>query len=185
VTWFAAAALLAVAVAAGRKPGRSGPPRPSPAAGALVGAPVRWRSPYGMRHGRMHQGIDLGVPNGTPIYTPLAGQVIAADPNGVRSGYGATVVVRHADGTATLYSHLDRITVKVGQRLAPGAQVGTAGQSNSRATPMKTPAHLHFEVLLPPFRRAGSKYPVVNPQTPKRLNPRSWIQEKGIRESTK
>jgi len=185
VTWFAAAALLAVAVASGRSSRRSGPVRPTSSAGALVGAPVRWRSEYGMRYGRMHQGLDLGVPNGTPIYTPLAGEVIAADPDGVRSGYGATVVVRHADGTATLYAHLERIDVRVGQRLAPGAQVGTAGQTNSRTVPMKTPAHLHFEVLLPPFRRGGGKYPVVNPQTPKRLNPRSWIQEKGIRESTK
>ena len=184
MTWLAAAALIAVAVAVDRREKSPTGIRPNPFPGALVKGPVQWRSEYGMRYGRMHQGLDLGVPTGTPIYTPLAGEVIAADPNGVRSGYGAVVVVRHSDGTATLYSHLNRIDVKVGQRVSPGEQVGTAGQTNSRTTPMKTPAHLHFEVLLPPFRRGGGKFPVVNPNTPKRLNPRAWMQEKGIREST-
>lgn len=85
---------------------------------------------------------------GDPVYTIGHGLVTyASDPRGA---WGKVVIVRHAfrEPTTgqllccqTLYSHLDRIDVKVGQILKRGDQVGTIGTGNGRY-----PAHLHFEL---------------------------------------
>ena len=179
--WLAAGAVVLALLATSNRTAPD-PVRPQPYGGRLLPVRPTWRSKYGLRRGRMHQGLDLGAPTGTPVYAPLRGQVLAADADGVRSGYGATVVVRHADGIATLYSHLHSINVRPGQWVSPGDVLGTVGQSNSKATPMQTPPHLHFEVLVPPFTRTRTRNPVVNRNRPKRLNPTEWLQERGLRE---
>ncbi len=85
-----------------------------------------------------HSGVDYAAPTGTPVRSVLAGDIVFAGPKG---GYGNLVEVRHGDGRRTRYAHLDRIDVKVGQRLGRGDLLGTVGSTGQSTGP-----HLHFEV---------------------------------------
>ena len=108
--------------------------------------PVKARitSPFGPRRHpifgvrSMHSGIDLAAPRGTPIKASEGGLVIYS---GWYGGYGRVVILDHSKGYTTLYAHLDRIAVKVGQRIKQGKTVGYEG-----ATGYATGPHLHFEV---------------------------------------
>ncbi|WP_433555675.1 M23 family metallopeptidase [Pseudonocardia xinjiangensis] len=118
----------------------------------------RVTSGFGARWGSSHQGLDIAAPIGTPIRVPLAGTVIDSGP---ASGFGLWVRVRHADGTITVYGHINRSLVRVGQKVTAGqeiAEVGNRGQS--------TGPHLHIEVITP----GGTK-----------INPRPWLDQHGIR----
>lgn len=97
-------------------------------------------SPFGMRWGRMHEGIDIGAEMGTPIKAAAPGEVIESRPS---SGYGYIIVIYHGDGLATLYAHMYAQTVKVqkGQKVVQGQVIAAVG-SNGRSTG----PHLHFEV---------------------------------------
>lgn len=86
-------------------------------------------------------GIDLGAPNGTPIYAAAAGTVIVSRVGGWNGGYGNYVVIKHGNGTQTLYSHMSTDTVSVGETVTKGERIGTVGKTGSA-----TGYHLHFEV---------------------------------------
>jgi murein DD-endopeptidase MepM/ murein hydrolase activator NlpD len=95
-------------------------------------------SGFGMRHGAMHQGIDIAAPAGTTVHAADAGVVAFA---GRLNGYGNTVIIRHSDNYATVYGHNARILVSEGSAVARGqsiAEVGTSGRT--------TGPNLHFEV---------------------------------------
>ena len=95
-------------------------------------------SPFGMRWGRMHEGIDIGVPYGTPIHAAAAGTVIYA---GWMSGYGNLVVIDHGHGLATAYGHQSALAAGNGQAVSQGQVIGYVGCTGHRFGP-----HLHFEV---------------------------------------
>ena len=95
-------------------------------------------SGFGMRWGRMHEGIDITAGTGTPIWAAAAGAVIHA---GWLGGYGNLVVVDHGDGLATAYAHASAILVSVGQQVAQGETLSTVGSTGNSSGP-----HLHFEV---------------------------------------
>jgi murein DD-endopeptidase MepM/ murein hydrolase activator NlpD len=95
-------------------------------------------SGFGMRWGRLHEGIDIAASSGTPIWAAAAGTVIHA---GGLGGYGNLVVVDHGNGLATAYAHASAILVGVGQRVAQGETVSLAGSTGNSSGP-----HLHFEV---------------------------------------
>lgn len=97
-------------------------------------------SGFGYRWGALHAGVDLAGPVGTPIYAASDGVVIDAGPT---AGYGAWVKLRHADGTVTLYGHVNTWTVQIGQRVMAGDQIATIGNRGNSTGP-----HLHFEVLV-------------------------------------
>ena len=85
-----------------------------------------------------HNGVDLAVASGTPVHALKSGTVTFS---GWQSNYGKVVVVRHDDGTETLYAHNAKNLVIPGQQITKStqiAQVGTTGRS--------TGPHLHFEV---------------------------------------
>lgn len=86
---------------------------------------------------RAHTGVDYGAPTGTPVRTVGDGRVKYA---GVMGGYGNVVEVEHGGGDTTLYAHLSRIDVRVGQLVERGQTVGGVG-----ATGWATGPHLHFE----------------------------------------
>lgn len=86
-------------------------------------------------------GVDLGAPSGTPVYAAASGTVIVSRVGGWNGGYGNYVVIRHANGTQTLYSHLLKDTVSVGQTVSRGQAIGAVGRTGEA-----TGNHLHFEV---------------------------------------
>jgi murein DD-endopeptidase MepM/ murein hydrolase activator NlpD len=95
-------------------------------------------STFGMRWGRMHEGVDIGVPAGTPIAAAAGGTVIVA---GWEGGYGNLVVVDHGNGLSTAYGHQSRIAVSAGQVVGRGSILGYVG-----CTGHCFGDHLHFEV---------------------------------------
>ena len=95
-------------------------------------------SGFGMRWGRMHEGIDITASSGTPIRAAAAGAVIHA---GWLGGYGNLVVVDHGNGLATAYAHASAILVGVGQQVSQGETVSLVGSTGNSSGP-----HLHFEV---------------------------------------
>lgn len=86
----------------------------------------------------VNNGIDIRAARGTPVRAVEAGEVVYADFNG---GYGLMVIVDHDGGDYSLYAHLDRAAVSIGQRIAKGASIGTVGESGSLVGPK-----LHFEI---------------------------------------
>lgn len=115
------------------------PPSSAPSSSGFiwpVNGPVV--SPFGMRWGRMHTGIDIGVSYGTPIHAAAAGQVIYA---GWMDGYGNLVFIDHGRGISTGYAHQSSIAVSNGQSVAQGQVIGYVGCTGHCFGP-----HLHFEV---------------------------------------
>jgi murein DD-endopeptidase MepM/ murein hydrolase activator NlpD len=150
----------AVAAAPAAAP-QVGVPRLAPAAPAAAGGGVRIlsgpvTSGFGGRWGTVHQGLDIAAPIGTPIHVPMAGVVISSGP---ASGFGMWVRVQHGDGTITVYGHINRSFVQVGQRVATGqviAETGNRGQS--------TGPHLHIGVM----------------QNGVYVNPKPWLDARGF-----
>ncbi|ONM48360.1 M23 family metallopeptidase [Nocardia donostiensis] len=97
-------------------------------------------SGYGARWGVQHLGIDVAAPIGTPIYAVADGTVIDAGP---AAGFGMWVRLLHADGTITVYGHIDTATVSPGQEVLAGDQIATMGNRGFSTGP-----HVHFEVWL-------------------------------------
>ena len=95
-------------------------------------------SGFGMRWGRMHEGVDIGCAYGTPNRAAASGTVIYA---GWLGGYGNLVVVDHGNGLSTAYAHASSILVSVGQSVSQGQTVSLVGSTGNSSGP-----HLHFEV---------------------------------------
>ena len=97
---------------------------------------------------RFHYGMDFTAPTGTDVFATGNGIVKEIGRDG---GYGNIVVIDHGYGYETLYGHLLRSNVKVGQQVNRGDVLGFIGSSGASTAP-----HLHYEVM-----KNGQK---VNPQ---------------------
>lgn len=99
-------------------------------------------SGYGLRNGRLHEGIDISAPRGTWIYSPAPGIVREA---GWANGYGNYVVLEHGLGLYTRFAHLDTFAegLNVGSEYGFGVAIGQVGNSSTR----RVGVHLHYEVL--------------------------------------
>ena len=86
---------------------------------------------------RAHLGTDFAAPTGTPARTVGDGVVSFA---GVQGGYGNVVFIKHRNGHETVYAHLSKINVRVGQSIGQGQTIGLVG-----STGWSTGPHLHFE----------------------------------------
>jgi murein DD-endopeptidase MepM/ murein hydrolase activator NlpD len=92
-----------------------------------------------------HNGIDVAAPEGTPVTSIADGKVKEVLNN--TNGYGNSVVIEHADGVTSRYSHLkDTPTLKVGDEVKQGGAIGGVG--NTTATGASTGNHLDFEVTV-------------------------------------
>lgn len=113
-------------------------PTTAPTGGFIwpVSGPIT--SPFGMRWGTLHPGIDIGVPEGTAIHAAAAGKIIYC---GWESGYGNLVMIDHGGNLATLYGHQSRIAVSCGETVTQGQVIGYSG-----CTGFCTGPHVHFEV---------------------------------------
>ncbi|MBA2475225.1 MAG: peptidoglycan-binding protein [Actinobacteria bacterium] len=105
---------------------------------------------YGLEGNHLRPGVDLSAPYGTPFAAAGDGRVTWAGWS--RSGLGLLVAVQHDGGVQTLYGHLSRVDVKVGQRVVRGGLLGLVGWTGKASQP-----HLYLEV-----RVRGA---AVNPMT--------------------
>ncbi|MET9231185.1 M23 family metallopeptidase [Lentzea sp. NPDC003310] len=114
-------------------------------------------SGFGARWGTSHNGVDIANAIGTPIVAVMDGTVVEAGP---ASGFGLWVRVQHADGTITVYGHMNTIDVAQGAQVKAGQQIATIGNRGQSTGP-----HLHFEVWV-----AGGQ----------KVNPVGWLAERGV-----
>ncbi|HEY6509759.1 MAG TPA: peptidoglycan DD-metalloendopeptidase family protein, partial [Vicinamibacterales bacterium] len=125
----------------GRVDQATGAPAPQmagpPALVAAVSSGFGWRADPMTGATAFHRGIDVRAAYGDVVASAGGGRVVVAEPQG---GYGHTVVVDHGDGLRTRYAHLSAISVRVGDQVARGDQVGQAGR-----TGRATGTHVHFE----------------------------------------
>lgn len=131
----------------------------------LNALPLRWpvhgsvNSEFGVRQSpwsgspEQHDGLDIGRPAGTPVKAPAPGKVIAAR---VGRDYGNHVTLDHGNGVRSLYGHLRKFDVKVGQQVEKGQVIGLVGSTGRSTGP-----HLHYEIQV----------------DGKRVNPRRFLWE--------
>lgn len=92
------------------------------------------------RKTKFHEGVDIGSDGGRTIKASASGKVIFAE---YTSGYGRTIKISHGRGITTVYGHLSKYHVKVGQEVKKGDKIATMGTTGRSTGP-----HLHFEVHL-------------------------------------
>lgn len=125
----------AATVAVAKKPANT-----TSSAVAYFTRPVRGGTRTQGIHG--HNGVDIASYSGAPILAAASGEVIIARADGAwNGGYGNYVVIRHPNGTQTLYAHLKDVSTYAGDSVKQGEQIGTMGNTGK-----STGTHLHFEV---------------------------------------
>jgi murein DD-endopeptidase MepM/ murein hydrolase activator NlpD len=125
----------------GSAPLPAGPIQPGNGSGLIwpVDGPVV--SPFGMRWGRMHEGIDIAVPEGTPIRAAASGTVVLTQDEAESGGYGNFTCIDHGGGLSTCYAHQSAFAVSAGQSVSQGDVIGYSGCTGHCFGP-----HVHFEV---------------------------------------
>jgi murein DD-endopeptidase MepM/ murein hydrolase activator NlpD len=127
------------AVQNGSAPTTAGPVRPG--SGGLiwpVNGPIV--SPFGMRWGRLHAGVDIAVPAGTPIRAAQSGRVVLM---GWTGGYGNYTCIAHGGALSTCYAHQSRYGTSMGASVSQGQVIGYVG-----CTGHCFGDHLHFETRI-------------------------------------
>ena len=148
--------------------------RRSPVRGARLPLQGSRSFRFERRPGRRHQGVDLFAPRGTPVTAPAPGKVVRAHEDWAPgfSRYGSVVVLRtESPRRWHLFSHLDQVTVKKGQVVREGQQLGSVGSSagtkaNPKAQFRTSAPHLHWEVSPRPYPR---------PSQAPREDPLDWL----------
>lgn len=102
-------------------------------------ASIKLTSEFGMRGWRWHHGVDLDLNTGDPVFASFDGVVRIRRYE--RGGYGNFVVLRHSNGLETLYAHLSKHLVQVGDTVSAGQPIGLGGSTGRSTGP-----HLHYEV---------------------------------------
>ncbi|MBD3766843.1 MAG: peptidoglycan DD-metalloendopeptidase family protein [Gammaproteobacteria bacterium] len=97
-----------------------------------------WRTHPVTKKRSFHEGLDFSCDVGTPVQTTADGVVESAGWDG---GYGLKVVVNHGYGFKTVYAHLSKASVKRGEVVAKGDDIGLSGNTGLSSGP-----HLHYEV---------------------------------------
>lgn len=87
-----------------------------------------------------HHGIDIATAHGNPIYATADGTVIQVRTDKIG---GKTIKIRHMFGFVTIYCHLSKFLVKVGQEVKRGETIGLVGSTGKSIAP-----HVHYEVHL-------------------------------------
>lgn len=119
---------------------------------------------------KVHKGVDFGSDGSLVIRAAASGVVTRAK---VIGGYGNTITIVHilnGKKYETLYAHLESFSVKVGQNVKQGQQIGIKGNTGN-----STGVHLHFEIHIP-------SYEVGQPNA---VNPLNYVSETSITEVQK
>ncbi|MDO5092021.1 MAG: M23 family metallopeptidase [Propionibacteriaceae bacterium] len=127
-------------------------------AAPLGSGTYRLSAPFGATGSwaRYHTGQDFSAATGTPVYAVVSGTVVSGN---VGSWAGNYVAIRAADGSATLYAHLDSTDVQVGDQVSAGQKIGEVG-----STGRSSGSHLHFEYY-PSGVTPGDVYSATNPMS--------------------
>jgi len=88
-----------------------------------------------------YNGVDIAAPTGTPLIASAEGTVIIAKTSGYNGGYGLYVAIKHPNGTQTVYGHMSRVNVTVGEHVSQGEVIGAVGNTGRSTGP-----HVHFEI---------------------------------------
>ncbi len=88
-----------------------------------------------------YNAVDIAARKGTPLFASASGSVTVARNSGWNGGYGKYVVIKHPNGTQTLYAHQSKVIVKSGQYVVKGQVIGYVG-----TTGRSTGNHVHFEI---------------------------------------
>lgn len=87
-----------------------------------------------------HKGLDYSVPINTLVYPSLNGIVIKSD---YEPSYGNRILIDHGNGIKTLYAHLNRSLVKIGEYVTQDTPIAYSGNSGRSTAP-----HLHFSIFI-------------------------------------
>jgi murein DD-endopeptidase MepM/ murein hydrolase activator NlpD len=136
-----------------------------PVTTGYVSSGYKWRRLGGTTS--FHGAIDIAASRGTSIKAAAGGVVILARYYGLA---GRTVFIDHGGGMTTLYFHMDKILVSVGQTVITGDQIGTVGSTGRSTGP-----HLHFEVRLKNPSSANCSLPYLDPTSRGRVNPYCFL----------
>ncbi len=96
---------------------------------------------FGWRRKRLHEGVDLKAKRGTEVSSAGAGEVIYVGRK--MRGFGLMIVIDHGRTVSTVYAHLEKSFVKIGERVDAGQLIAFSGRSGRVTGP-----HLHFELRL-------------------------------------
>lgn len=88
-----------------------------------------------------HNGVDMASSYGSNILASASGEVIVSRGSGYNGGYGLYIVIKHGNGTQTLYAHMSSVLVSAGDRVSQGQVIGKMG-----STGKSSGTHLHFEI---------------------------------------
>jgi murein DD-endopeptidase MepM/ murein hydrolase activator NlpD len=127
-----------------RRLSASGTKLPAFAGGFVRPVPGAITSGFGYRYHpilhitRLHAGIDFHAPTGTPVRAAASGIIVSSQ---YMRGYGNVVMIAHGSDIVTVYGHLSRREVSVGQHVTKGQVIAASG-----ATGLATGPHLHFEI---------------------------------------
>lgn len=113
-------------------------PFANPAPGMRFTSGFGWRRDPKNGRRSMHNGLDLAGPIGAPILSSGQGVVTFV---GWRRGYGRTIEIDHGFGLTSMYAHLRRFRVELGERVRTGQRIGDMGASGR-----VTGSHLHYEL---------------------------------------
>lgn len=110
-----------------------------PAQGRLSGA-FGTRRFFNEQERQPHSGVDIAAPRGTPITAPADGMITGT---GDYFFNGRTVFIDHGQGLVSMYNHLDRVAVTLGEKVVKGQRIGDVGMTGRATGP-----HLHWAVSL-------------------------------------
>jgi murein DD-endopeptidase MepM/ murein hydrolase activator NlpD len=99
-----------------------------------------WRTHPIHKVRKMHAGIDFSAPKGTSIQATGNGKVIKVERKS--TGYGVAVTIDHGYGYQTLYGHMWKVNVEVGEKVVKGQKIGEVGSTGTSTAP-----HCHYEVI--------------------------------------
>ncbi len=98
-----------------------------------------WRNDPFTKVKKFHYGMDFTAPRGTPVYATGDGRIDRADNRS--TGYGNHIRIDHGYGYTSLYAHLYKYNVRVGQKVSRGDVIGFVGSTGRSEAP-----HLHYEI---------------------------------------
>jgi murein DD-endopeptidase MepM/ murein hydrolase activator NlpD len=125
---------------------------------------------------RFHTGLDVGKGKGSPIIAAQDGKIIRTSyDTSPYKGFGQIAIQDHGDGLQSIYAHLDKYSVREGDVVNKGRQIGTMG-----STGMSTGPHLHYILQKSGGFSVPNKANTIDPKTKITEKPKAKAEKGGI-----